>query len=137
MGQHMSDLYRAKTDPPGVNPGPDAPIKHDPMYGFPEGRKERVMQCTKEQFDAHNIHMSKRDFCGHLYIDYKKCVMDKWPRASGCFREYHHWEHCHRDDKIIRMKEFERMRRLNLREYNKRIKEEKEAKMLAAEEMED
>ena len=41
MGQHMSDLYRYKTDPPGVNPGPFARIENDPMLGFPEGRKER------------------------------------------------------------------------------------------------
>ena len=39
--------------------------------------------------------------------------------------------------KIIRMKEFERARRLNLREYNKKVKEEKQAKKAALEQMEE
>ena len=29
------------TDPPGINPGPDAKPTFDPMYGFKNGRKER------------------------------------------------------------------------------------------------
>jgi len=137
MGAHMSDLYRAATDPPGVSPGPNAKISYDPLEGFPEGRKERVMVATKEQMDAWNIPMMKRDHCAHHFIDFKKCVNEKWPLANRCFRELHIWEHCKHDDDVIRMKEYERQRRLNFREYNKTLRAEKEAKRLAAEEMEE
>ena len=53
MGLQWSDLGRRATDPPGVYPGLDPvqnshdhydrgeQITHDPLYGFPEGRKER------------------------------------------------------------------------------------------------
>ena len=32
---------RSVTDPPGINPGPNATPTFDPMFGFKEGRKER------------------------------------------------------------------------------------------------
>jgi len=144
MGQHWSDLYRAATDPPGVNPGPAAPIKHDQLEGFEDGRKERVMIATKEEMDAWNIPANKRDFCAHEYINFKACHSDgHFTRhnvmffALKCRNEYHGWEHCKHEDRVIRMKEFERQRRLNFREYTRNLKAEKEAKRQAAEEMDE
>ena len=45
MGGNISSWARTITDPPGINPGPDATPTFDPMFGFSEGRKERGIKA--------------------------------------------------------------------------------------------
>merc|ERR1711974_483962 len=58
-------------------------------------------------------------------IKYKKCKLSNWPYVGACHREWHHVIHCEHEDKMIRMKEFERERRLRYRDYNRQKREEK------------
>merc|ERR1719187_621885 len=51
------------------------------------------------------VPMEYRDYCAHHYINYAKCQ-----------RTQKAWQHCEFDDFIMRMKEYERERRLLQRE---------------------
>lgn len=101
------------------------PIGYDQMEGFPEGRKERELpNATKQHLDSMNMDMFDRNFCSDEAIIFKRCQYQNWPMVNWCSRELHHYEHCLQDDFRLRMREFERERRLNARAA--RI-EEKEA----------
>merc|ERR1719228_1809486 len=62
------------------------------------------------------VPMEYRDYCAHHYIHYAKCqrTQKSW-QLYKCDGEKHEWEHCEFDDFIMRMKEYERERRLRQR----------------------
>merc|ERR1719462_736558 len=61
--------------------------------------------------------LKHRDYCAHYYISYRKCKRDAGKfDFSACNHEKHEWEHCQYDDFVMRMKEYERERRLQSRE---------------------
>merc|ERR1712243_475441 len=63
------------------------------------------------------IPLNKRDYCAHYYISYMKCRRDAGPWGfNACDHEKHEWEHCQYEDFVMRMKEYERERRLLQRE---------------------
>jgi len=111
---------------PDVTPDPEKTSSYDPNFGFPNGRKERVMIATEQEMRAAKLPLEERDYCAHKKIDYLACRADVWPLAYRCAHSKHKLMDCMFDDYVLRMKEYERERRLMLRE--KRIKEKK-AKM--------
>lgn len=108
--------YHEWTDPE-YNPNIDEPATYPPHYGFPSERKERKMIATEEEMVKAMLPLKYRDYCAHHYINYKKCQRGQGTfDLSGCDGEKHEWEHCQYDDFILRMKEYERERRLLQRE---------------------
>lgn len=98
----------------------------DPLYGFPEGRKERVMVATYEEMESAKLPMEDRDYCAHLLIKHMACRQEVWPLAYKCAHEKHEFLNCQYDDYVLRMKEHERERRLLERAKRKAAKAARE-----------
>ncbi|XP_044265168.1 NADH dehydrogenase [ubiquinone] 1 beta subcomplex subunit 7 [Tribolium madens] len=105
---------------PEVTPGPNEKPTFDPLLGFENGRKERVMLATEEEMRSAKIPPEHRDYCAHHLLKYLSCRKDNWPWAVNCEHEKHVYSHCKYEDYVIRMKEYERERRLRVREFNKK-----------------
>uniref|UniRef100_A0A336MBQ8 NADH dehydrogenase [ubiquinone] 1 beta subcomplex subunit 7 n=2 Tax=Culicoides sonorensis TaxID=179676 RepID=A0A336MBQ8_CULSO len=108
MGNWASRYYM---NPEGT-PDPTKPPSFDPNFGFPNGRKERVMIATEEEMVAAKLALEDRDYCAHKLIDYKQCRQEVWPFVYKCAHERHALFQCKFDDYVMRMKEFEREKRL-------------------------
>ncbi|XP_017375764.1 NADH dehydrogenase [ubiquinone] 1 beta subcomplex subunit 7 [Cebus imitator] len=124
MGAHLVRRYLgdASTEPDPLNL-PTFP----PDYGFPE-RKEREMVATQQQMMDAQLRLQLRDYCAHYLIRLLKCKRDNFPNILACKHERHDWEYCEHQDYVMRMKEYERERRLLLR---KQRREKKAAAELA------
>ncbi|KAL3072073.1 hypothetical protein niasHT_009305 [Heterodera trifolii] len=119
MGQKLAvsldDFYHPETAP-----RIDRPPTFDPLYGFPKGRKPREMQASWEQLEKMKIPISERDYCAHKMVALRKCVWDRAPFASHyCHGRRHDLGLCLYDDQLMRMKEFEREKRLLMRKARK------------------
>ncbi|XP_064094191.1 NADH dehydrogenase [ubiquinone] 1 beta subcomplex subunit 7-like [Macrobrachium nipponense] len=123
MGTALSHYL---TDP-NVTPDYTKGATFDPLYGFPEGRKERAMVATVEEMDSAKIPLENRDYCAHLLIKHMACRQKVWPLAYKCAHEKHEYLNCEYDDYVLRMKEFERERRLLERAKRKAAKAAREA----------
>ncbi|KAM6467762.1 NADH dehydrogenase [ubiquinone] 1 beta subcomplex subunit 7 [Python bivittatus] len=122
MGAHLARRYWGESE---LEPDPSGAPAFDPLFGFPE-RKERVMVATHKQMNDAQIPFKFRDYCAHHYIMWQKCKRDKFPNSIiGCKHEEHQWKYCEHLDYVMRMKEFERERRLLARK--KRIEEKARA----------
>ncbi|KAF7639801.1 hypothetical protein Mgra_00000721 [Meloidogyne graminicola] len=105
---------------PLCTPRNDRPSTFDPLYGFPKGRKPREMKITWEEMEKAALPVGLRDYCAHLAIPYMKCQNDHRPFAAHhCNGVYHNWAHCEHEDHMIRIKEYERERRLLKRKLRK------------------
>ncbi|XP_008315468.1 NADH dehydrogenase [ubiquinone] 1 beta subcomplex subunit 7 [Cynoglossus semilaevis] len=118
MGAHLVRRYITDRDTEPICT--DKP-SFDPLYGFSE-RKEREMVATQEQMNMAQLPMDLRDYCAHYLIIFMKCRRDHWPNISACAHQKHDWEYCEHKDYVMRMKEYERERRLRVRK--KRIEAE-------------
>ncbi|XP_069692348.1 NADH dehydrogenase [ubiquinone] 1 beta subcomplex subunit 7 [Periplaneta americana] len=114
----MGNAWALYADPEGT-PHPLKGPSFDPLYGFPNGRKERVMIATQEEMESARLPLEDRDFCAHLLLKYRACRADRAPWLWQCEHQKHEYLHCEYEDYILRMKEFERERRL--RQRKKRI----------------
>uniref|UniRef100_A0A1I8ETT0 NADH dehydrogenase [ubiquinone] 1 beta subcomplex subunit 7 n=1 Tax=Wuchereria bancrofti TaxID=6293 RepID=A0A1I8ETT0_WUCBA len=122
MGTRLS----VSLEDPEVSPRTDRPPTFDPLYGFPKGRKPREMKATWEEMDHWKLEFGDRDYCAHLLINLKKCQRQYAPFSHYyCTDDYHGWQNCEYEDHILRMKEFERERRLLKRASRKRAAQEK------------
>ncbi|XP_067007993.1 NADH dehydrogenase [ubiquinone] 1 beta subcomplex subunit 7 [Anabrus simplex] len=99
------------SDPQGT-PNPLKEPSFDPLYGFSSGRKERVMIATQEEMESAKLPLEDRDYCAHKLLKYRACRADVWPWLYKCHHEKHDYLHCEYEDYVLRMKEFERERRL-------------------------
>ncbi|MGH0155868.1 UNVERIFIED_CONTAM: hypothetical protein FKN15_034782 [Acipenser sinensis] len=119
MGAH---LVRSYVTNPDTEPDPLKPAGFAPDLGFAE-RKERgkLMVATQEQMNAAQLPVEQRDYCAHHLLKLMKCKRDNWPNFLACKHERHDWDYCEHQDYVMRMKEFERERRLLMRK--KRIEE--------------
>lgn len=63
-----------------------------------------------------NVRPESRDYCVHLKTAFDMCVEERLPFVRRCKMFQHAYFDCQYDVKIARMKEYERERRLNLRE---------------------
>ncbi|XP_043940485.1 NADH dehydrogenase [ubiquinone] 1 beta subcomplex subunit 7 [Protopterus annectens] len=108
MGAHL--VRRYITDPQ-CEPDPLNLPTFDPKVGFPD-RKERVPVATQQQMNDALLMMKQRDYCAHYLIKFMKCKRDYWPNFLACQHERHDWDYCEHQDFVMRMKEYERERRL-------------------------
>lgn len=92
-----------------------------PFDGFTK-RKEREMWVCEEDLISARIPPLWRDYCAHALLDYQVCRYKHFPFVFQCAHEKHCYLNCEQFDYVMRMKEFERERRLREREI--RIKEQ-------------
>uniref|UniRef100_A0AC35U4M0 NADH dehydrogenase [ubiquinone] 1 beta subcomplex subunit 7 n=1 Tax=Rhabditophanes sp. KR3021 TaxID=114890 RepID=A0AC35U4M0_9BILA len=119
MGTKLSVSIENATSPETA-PRVDRPPTFDPLYGFEHGRKERQMIATTEEMDQWNLTTGQRDYCAHLLIPFMKCQKQNMPFAGhACDGERHQWDRCEYDDYLMRIKEFEREKRLLQRKARK------------------
>ncbi|CAM4606365.1 NADH dehydrogenase [ubiquinone] 1 beta subcomplex subunit 7 [Lepidochelys kempii] len=121
MGAHLARRYLGGED---VEPDPLRMPSFDPGLGFAE-RKERVMVATQQQMNDAQLPLDQRDYCAHYLIKLMKCKRDNFPNFLACQHERHDWDYCEHLDYVMRMKEFERERRLLVRK--KRLEQEEAA----------
>jgi len=67
IGAHWGTSYHVP-DPDGMKVPRPPPITHDPLEGFPNGRKPRVMLATKAEMQSARIPLEHRDYCAHKLI---------------------------------------------------------------------
>ncbi|XP_037937806.1 NADH dehydrogenase [ubiquinone] 1 beta subcomplex subunit 7 [Teleopsis dalmanni] len=96
---------------PDVTPGPDCEITFDPLLGL-ANRKERVMIATEEQMRSAKLAPEDRDYCAHKLLEYRSCRADTFPFVYKCAHEKHEYLTCEYEDYVLRLKEYERERRL-------------------------
>ncbi|KAJ8373201.1 hypothetical protein AAFF_G00270340 [Aldrovandia affinis] len=117
MGAHLFRSYVTESD---TEPDPRKPPTFEPEFGFEE-RTEREMVATQQQLNDAMVPVLQRDYCAHHLLKLMKCKRDNWPNFLACKHERHDWDYCQHQDYVMRMKEFERERRLMMRK--KRIEE--------------
>jgi len=128
MWNNTLDTYWRKPDVmPEMRTGPT----FDTQMGFGEnGRKLRVSHVTEEEMDAAHLDANQRDYCAHKLIPLLKCKRDEFPFIQWkCGELKAAYDHCQHDDYIMRMKEFERERRLLERAKRKGVLDEHERPM--------
>ncbi|XP_059191782.1 NADH dehydrogenase [ubiquinone] 1 beta subcomplex subunit 7 [Centropristis striata] len=123
MGAHMVRRYITERD---TEPDPSGNYEFDPKFGFPE-RVEREMVATQEQMNMAMLPLGQRDYCAQYLLKFLKCKRDNWPNILACKHERHDWDYCEHVDYVMRMKEYERERRLQLRKKRVAAKAEAEA----------
>ncbi|XP_015916388.1 NADH dehydrogenase [ubiquinone] 1 beta subcomplex subunit 7 [Parasteatoda tepidariorum] len=84
----------------------------DPMLGFPNGRKVRTVKTTVEEMESAQIPPDLRDYCIDYYMKYLECRQKVFPWNYKCAHEIHDYHNCQFQDHELRMKEYERERRL-------------------------
>lgn len=88
----------------------------DRNIGFGFNRRERQMLVCEDHLISARIPPQFRDYCAHLLLDYQVCRHKHMPLLYRCAHEKHVYLNCEHEDYILRMKEFERERRLRERE---------------------
>lgn len=83
------------------------------------------MVASQDQMNLAQLPLEQRDYCAHHLLKLMKCKRDNWPNFLACKHERHDWDYCEHQDYVMRMKEYERERRLQLRK--KRIEAQAEA----------
>lgn len=91
--------------------------------GFCYKRQQRKMCIQEAALVSAKIPPEYRDYCAHYLLEYKKCRYKQMPLVYRCAHEKHIYMNCEKEDYVNRMKEFEREKRLRVRE--ERIKKEK------------
>ncbi|XP_057665303.1 NADH dehydrogenase [ubiquinone] 1 beta subcomplex subunit 7-like [Diorhabda carinulata] len=97
---------------PEIMPSPLEDPTYDPLKGFNNGRKPRAMVATEDEMRSAKVPLEDRDYCAHLLLKFFKCRKENWPFVINCKHEKHEYLECKYEDFIIRMKEFEREKRL-------------------------
>uniref|UniRef100_A0A2C9KSY4 NADH dehydrogenase [ubiquinone] 1 beta subcomplex subunit 7 n=1 Tax=Biomphalaria glabrata TaxID=6526 RepID=A0A2C9KSY4_BIOGL len=116
----MGNMWYAYVSHPDTAPDFNKPPTFDPLLGFPNGRKERCIKATREELDKANIPLSKRDYCVDYFLELIKCRQQHFPNTHAqCSHQFHAWEQCEKEDEVLRLKEYEREKRL--KERSKRI----------------
>ncbi|XP_055678264.1 NADH dehydrogenase [ubiquinone] 1 beta subcomplex subunit 7 [Lutzomyia longipalpis] len=108
MGNQVG-LYITKPD---TTPNPNNDPSFDPNLGFKNGRKERVMVATAAEMESAKLTAEERDYCAHVLLNYRACRREEWPWVYRCHHEKHAYLTCEYEDYVLRMKEYERERRL-------------------------
>ncbi|CAG9785147.1 unnamed protein product [Diatraea saccharalis] len=88
----------------------------NPQTGFSFNRKEREMKISEAELMSAKIPPVYRDYCAHYLMDYQVCRYKNMPMLYRCAHEKHNYMNCEQQDYVLRMKEFERERRLRVRE---------------------
>nr|XP_049698137.1 NADH dehydrogenase [ubiquinone] 1 beta subcomplex subunit 7-like [Helicoverpa armigera] len=96
----------------------------NPNAGFANKRAQRAVVATPEAMSSAKIPVNKRDYCIDPLLEYQVCRYKNMPLLFLCSHERHAYLTCEQEDYVIRMKEFERERRLREREL--RVKKDDE-----------
>ncbi|XP_012939499.1 NADH dehydrogenase [ubiquinone] 1 beta subcomplex subunit 7 [Aplysia californica] len=117
---NMGNMWYSYVTNPDTAPDFKSPPTFDPLIGFPEGRQERTIKATREELDRANVPLKNRDYCVDYFLELMKCRQEHFPRIlKHCAKQTHEWEHCQIEDTVLRVKEWEREKRL--KERAKRI----------------
>jgi len=108
----MGNVYATYIKSPDTMPDFRGEATFDPLYGFPRGRQERQMIATEAEMEDASLQAVDRDYCAHHLIDFLKCRKQKFPWVVSCKHERHVYEQCQYEDYVLRMKEYEREKRL-------------------------
>lgn len=100
---------------PDVMPDYNCEPSFDPLLGAPN-RKERISNVTKEEMISAKIPLKFRDYCVDKLLKYQSCRADSFPFVYKCAHERHEYMNCEYEDYVLRMKEFEREKRLLYRQ---------------------
>ncbi|XP_076754109.1 NADH dehydrogenase (ubiquinone) B18 subunit [Xylocopa sonorina] len=100
-----SDPYPESLEPP----------QFDPHYGFARKRRERL-KVTKEDMIVAKVPPRLRDYCVDQYLELMRCHKINYPYVQRCITETHKHAKCEYHDVILTMKEYERERRLLIRQ---------------------
>lgn len=84
------------------------------------------MVATEDEMNSAKLDPPKRDYCAHLYMELKGCMKNNAPFVMRCRHELHNFHECEWEDQVIRMKEWEREKRLRQREFRMKKKGLKE-----------
>uniref|UniRef100_A0A1B0A087 NADH dehydrogenase [ubiquinone] 1 beta subcomplex subunit 7 n=1 Tax=Glossina pallidipes TaxID=7398 RepID=A0A1B0A087_GLOPL len=106
----MGNAYHRAVHP-DTFPGPNFEPTFDPLLGAP-GRKVRVSNVTKEEMVSAKLPLEDRDYCADVLLKYRACRTRVFPFLYKCHHERHEYMTCEYEDYVLRMKEFERERRL-------------------------
>ncbi|XP_061209753.1 NADH dehydrogenase [ubiquinone] 1 beta subcomplex subunit 7 [Neopsephotus bourkii] len=120
MGAHLARRYAGGAD---TEPDPLRMPTFPPELGMPE-RRPRTMVASAEVLAAARVPLEQRDFCAHHLVKLLRCKRDAFPAPWSCRDLQHGWEACQHHDYVMRMKEFERERRLLQRQKRRRLREE-------------
>uniref|UniRef100_A0A0B7A071 NADH dehydrogenase [ubiquinone] 1 beta subcomplex subunit 7 n=1 Tax=Arion vulgaris TaxID=1028688 RepID=A0A0B7A071_9EUPU len=124
----MGNVWYTYVSHPDTAPDFRSPPTFDPLYGFPNGRQERKIKATREELDKANIPLNRRDYCVDHFLALTKCRQEYITKLSSpCSHYLHEWEHCLFEDTTLRVKEWERERRLKERAKRKAEREKLEA----------
>lgn len=74
------------------------------------------MIATEEEMNSAKVPAQYRDYCAHKYIAYHACLKNNRPFYWRCRHERHDYGECEFEDSVLRMKEWERERRMKERE---------------------
>ncbi|XP_041359930.1 NADH dehydrogenase [ubiquinone] 1 beta subcomplex subunit 7-like [Gigantopelta aegis] len=111
----MGNMVYAYITNPDTAPDIKEPPTFDPFLGFPCGRKERSVQATRKQVEQFGIPLERRDYCVDYYISFLKCRQKNLLHMKNCAHEMHEYDVCEYEDYVLRMKEYEREKRLKER----------------------
>lgn len=115
----MGLLWSAYVTHPDTMPEAETAPKFNSLYGFENGRKERVMLASETEMRAAKLPKRYRDYCAHKLLELEDCKKYNFPMIRRCGHQMHEWEKCQYEDYVMRMKEFERERRLLERQKRK------------------
>ncbi|KAK5979239.1 NADH dehydrogenase ubiquinone 1 beta subcomplex subunit 7 [Trichostrongylus colubriformis] len=119
MGTKLSVSIEGATKPE-IAPRTDRPPTFDPQFGFEKPRKVREMKATWEEMEQFKLTAGQRDYCAHHLIELMKCQRANAPFAGHmCDDKRNAWDKCEYEDYLMRIKEFERERRLLMRKQRK------------------
>ncbi|VVC92840.1 unnamed protein product [Leptidea sinapis] len=74
------------------------------------------MKSSEVDLVSAKIPPQHRDYCAHHLLEYQVCRYKNMPLLYKCAHEKHDYLNCEHQDYVVRMKEFERERRLRIRE---------------------
>ena len=67
------------------------------------------------QMLVNGFHRTKMDYCADKLLKYKRCYHYNMPNISGnCSHQKHDYAMCQKEDYYLRMREYERERRLQV-----------------------
>lgn len=114
---HMLNPIRGTITEPDTTPECNTESTFDPQLGWEGQRKEREpVTWTDEEMEALRIPPWQRDYCAHLIAPLKKCLNQNHPVFGRCTPEKEDYHNCQANEQMYRIKEWERERRLRLRQ---------------------
>ncbi|XP_064296556.1 NADH dehydrogenase [ubiquinone] 1 beta subcomplex subunit 7 [Phalacrocorax carbo] len=121
MGAHLVRRYLGEAE---TEPDPLQLPTFPAQLGLSD-RPPRAMVATAQQLAGGRVPLEQRDYCAHHLLRLLRCHRDAFPVPWHCRHLRHAWDACQHRDYVMRMKEFERERRLLQRQ--KRIQQREAA----------